>query len=195
MKLFKYFVLTLCLSLGAWAQASLSEQGGQFLTLRVAGAPAAATSAVVDLNSDLPGLLLHRGDDGVWSGGFVILPDMVHNLARPKVRLLDAAGEEISRVGVSVEMASSDFDQDGLATALRDRTACFVFDATVKGDSIRLLTDQGSQSPSFRGQTFSVPRNTASKDISAVVAQSATGADLVFVPDWSASTAGVEEKL
>lgn len=187
--------ICLWLALSATAQTPLGDRGGQFLSVRVEGTPPGVTRAVLDLNSDLPGLPLEQVSTGAWTGGFAILPSLVEGLMRPNIRLLDGAGREQATgegSGVRVELASSDFDQEGLATVLADRTALFVFDGAVDPKSIKLLTEAGLVLPIFLGQTFTLPDGVASRSVTAVVART-SGVNLVFVPDWSANVSTVDE--
>lgn len=194
----RFLFLFFLLGLGAFAQSTLTERGGQYLSVRVEGAPSTVTSAVMDLNSDLPGLPLRADGEGIWSGSFVMLPNMVEGLTRPKIHLFDAAGREQTtgrESGVTVDMASSDFDQEGLATVLGDRKACFVFDAKVDAATIQIVTHEGLASPLFLGQTFTMPRGVAPHNVFAVVAQTAAGADMVYLPDWRADIADSQDEL
>jgi hypothetical protein len=176
------------LGLAAQAEDSLSARGGQFLTVRVLGAPRDVSAAQLDLNGGVRGLALRREGNGVWTGGFVLLPNMVLGTIRPEVRLFRGQGREpVSRAasGATVEMASSELDGAGLALALSDRRATFVFGATIETASINFRTDAGLALPELSAQTFTLPSKIAPGQVSAIVAQTREGVDLIFSPHWS----------
>ena len=192
MKVLTCFIV-LCLGLASFAQDSLSARGGQFLTVRVQGASGDITTALLDLNSGLQGLELRSEGKGVWTGAFVLLPNMVAGMVRPEVRLFNKARilqPSGTGSGVSVELASSELDQEGLATVLEDRSVTFVFGASIDTASINFITASGQAAPQLSPNTFSLPGRIVPENVSAIVAQTTEGVDLIFSPDWGTDTAG-----
>jgi hypothetical protein len=159
----------------------------------VQGASEGTATALLDLNSGIQGLQLRPEGQGVWTGAFVLLPNMVAGMVRPEVRLFNKARivqPSGTGSGVSVELASSDLDQEGLATVFEDRSVTFVFGASIHTASINLVTANGHAAPELSPNTFSLPGRIVPENVSAIVAQTTEGIDLIFSPDWGTDTAG-----
>ena len=162
-------VLTILLS-SMLARAQTLE--GQSITVAVEGAPAGTSAVICDLAADCRGLELSLGKDGTWVGSFAVLPHMVNGMIRPEVSLLDANGRRLPRKvndGLIVGMASSELDQDSLASVLEDESTVIVFGDNIAADSIRITTHQGAKSfaPQLGTSTFSACRRSTTLSVMA----------------------------
>ncbi len=189
--------LVSCLSMPGVAD---DARRGQFLSVRVEGAPVAVTSARCRLGDRSMDFELRSRGQGVWAGSFAILPQMMKGEVRPQVMLLDAEGNEIPITqgdGTQVTLSGTSFDEDSLATVMCDRTALFVYDDSVDVSSIRLWSNRQSEPimPEFGNGTFALPWGIAPLTISTITANTRNGRTLSFRPEWDRDVATVEEPL
>lgn len=173
---------------------------GQFLSVRVEGAPVEVASARCRLGDRTLDFELRSRGRGVWAGSFAILPQMMRGEVRPQVVLLDAEQNEIPIMqgdGTKVTLSGTSFDEDGLATVMCDRTALFVYDDSVDVASIRLWSNRQSDPimPEFGDGAFRLPWGIAPLTISTITANTRSGRTLSFRPEWNRDVATVEEPL
>lgn len=173
---------------------------GQFLSVRVEGAPQTVTSARCRLGEQTMDFELRARGHGVWAGSFAILPQMMKGEVRPQVVLLDANQNEIPITqgdGTQVTLSGTSFDEDSLATVMCDRTALFVYDDSVDVSSIRLWSNRQSDPimPEFGNGSFSLPWGIAPLSISTITANTRSGRTLSFRPEWNMDVATVEEEF
>ena len=192
------FFLIFCALISSAAVASpigLDADPGRMLTVRVGELPETAALAVCDLGPEVGEVTLRRDGD-IWTGSFALLPDLVADPTDPQVKAYGVDGEEISVKGCTVGLASSTFDQAGLADVLADRNVRFVFGNNIAANTIWFSTRDGVAVPERDGQTFVVPFGVAPLTVNAIGARTVDGQTMVVEPDWlNSDIATTEEEL
>ena len=170
-------------------------QPGELLTLSAKDLPQDTEMASFGLGGPVHGQIMQRQADGTWQGKFAILPSMAGTTLEPVItaRLKNGDTKRLTlpsqEVGDNPKLDSG----DGFVTQDKDGSVLFVFDETIRLDTVDVITKSGTQAvPQYHNNYFQLPSNISVNEIMEIRAQSIHGVNLEIGTDQSSQTAWSE---
>lgn len=174
----------------AQAQLVRSDGGlraGELLVLKTE-LPADTRAASFALGGQVHGLLMKKQADGTWEGRFAILPSMAGTTIRPIVTARLADGRTVNQAFPQREVEGAIAKQGDGFVAQEDGNVMFVFDETIRLDTVEVVTEKGIlPRPSYESNYFRLPSSVAKDEVVSIRAQSIHGEQLEIRPSLQAS--------
>lgn len=190
-------LLILLVLLAGFASAEFASdraaiQPGELLTLSANDLPPTTEMASFALGGPVHGQIMQRRPDGTWEGKFAILPSMAGTTLEPVItaRLENGDTKRVTlprqKVGLNPQLKSG----DGFATKNKDGSVLFVFDETIRLDTVDVITKSGARAlPRYHNNYFQLPPSIRANDVLEIRAESIHGERLEIGADQSLQAA------